>query len=141
MEESGGSEESEGRGGEVGGLDQMASAIEDLLYMGVIRIEGNSGKKESALPSPKFSSIASGVLLNTMKMEKATSKEDVMKLMYYTLLIYLNENLKMPKSLVLAFSNDLEKNDGNLECSSLITSYVSILTQIWIQDAVSHGTY
>ena len=32
-----------------------------------------------------------------------------MKFMYYSLLIYMNEYLKMPKSLTMAFGNDIEK--------------------------------
>jgi hypothetical protein len=67
-----------------------------------------------------------------MKIEDAGSS-DVMKLMYHSLLIYMNEHLKMPKSLMMAFGNDLEKNRDSMESGELVTTYVSVLTQIWEQ--------
>jgi hypothetical protein len=110
------------------GLEQTASAIEDLLYMGAIRL---GDKQDIALLSPQFSYVVSNVM-SSMKIEDAGSS-DVMKLMYHSLLIYMNEHLKMPKSLMMAFGNDLEKNRDSMESGELVTTYVSVLTQIWEQ--------
>ncbi|HVX02572.1 MAG TPA: hypothetical protein VHA09_05420, partial [Nitrososphaera sp.] len=72
-------------------IEEAASAIEDLLYMGAIRIEG-----DKALLSPQLSLVAANVT-DSMKV-KVDSPEEVMKLMYYSLLIYMNEYMKMPKA-------------------------------------------
>lgn len=70
-----------------------------------------------------------------MKIKEDADSDEIMKLMYYSLLIYMNEHLKVPKSLMMAFGNDLEKNRENMgECGELITTYVSILTEIWAQN-------
>jgi hypothetical protein len=73
-------------------VEQTASAIEDLLYMEAIRL-GDS--QDKALLSPQFSLIVSNVM-SSMKIKDETG-DDVMKLMYYSLLIYMNERLKMPR--------------------------------------------
>jgi hypothetical protein len=57
-----------------------------------------------------------------------------MKLMYYSLLIYMGEYLMMPKSFMMAFGNDLEKNRDNMESGGLVTTYVTVLTEIWVQN-------
>jgi len=98
-------------------LEQTASAIEDLLYIGAIRLGDN---QEKALLSPQFSLVV--------------SSSDIMKLMYYSLLVYMNEHLKMPKSFVIALGNDLEKNRDNMESGELVTTYVAVLTEIWTQN-------
>lgn len=110
-------------------VEQTASAIQDLLYMRAIRLGDNQDK---ALLSPQFSLIVSNVMLS-MKLKEDTG-EDVMKLMYYSLLIYMNEHLKMPKSLMMAIGNDLEKNRDSMETGGIVTTYVAVLTQIWAQN-------
>jgi hypothetical protein len=54
--------------------------------------------------------------------------------MYYSLLIFMNEYLKMPKTLMIAFGNDLEKNRETMESGELVTRYVSILTELWTRN-------
>jgi hypothetical protein len=110
-------------------LEQTASAIEDLLYMGAIRL---GDKQDRALLSPQFSLVVSNVM-SSMKI-KDDSSDDVMKLMYYSLLIYMNEHLKMPKSLMMALGNDLEKNRDSMESGGIVTTYVAVLTEIWAQN-------
>ncbi len=110
-------------------LEQTASAIEDLIYMGVIRL-GDSPDK--ALLSPQFSLIASNVMSN-MKITDS-HREETMKLMYYSLLIYMNEHLKVPRQLVMAIGNDLEKNRESMESGELVTTYVAVLSEIWSQN-------
>ncbi|MGI0040095.1 MAG: hypothetical protein ACREAO_09780, partial [Nitrososphaera sp.] len=63
-------------------VEQTASAIEDLLYMEAIRL-GDS--QDRAVMSPQFSLIVSNVM-SSMKIKDDTG-DDVMKLMYYSLLI------------------------------------------------------
>jgi hypothetical protein len=109
-------------------LEQTASAIEDLLYMGAIRL-GDS--QDRALLSPQFSLIASNVM-SSMKIQE-NNAEDTMKLMYFSLLIYMNEHLKVPKQLMMALGNDLEKN-REMESGGIVTTYVAVLSEIWSQN-------
>jgi len=111
-------------------LEQTASAIEDLLYIGAIRLGDN---QEKALLSPQFSLVVSN-MMTSMKIKENAGSSDIMKLMYYSLLIYMNEHLKMPKSFVIALGNDLEKNRDNMESGELVTTYVAVLTEIWAQN-------
>ncbi|HEY7506671.1 MAG TPA: hypothetical protein VH621_03635 [Nitrososphaera sp.] len=111
-------------------LERTASAIEDLLQMGAIRFQ--SEKEEKAMLSPQFSQVASNVM-SEMKITD-TDNEQAMKLMYYSLLIFMNEYLKMPKALMMAFGNDLEKNRETMESGELVTRYVSILTELWTRN-------
>lgn len=111
-------------------LEQTASAIEDLLYMGAIRLRD---KQDRALLSPQFSLVVSNVMSN-MKIKEDAGNNEIMKLMYYSLLIYMNEYLKVPKSLMLALGNDLEKNRVSMESGGLVTTYVSVLTEVWGQN-------
>jgi hypothetical protein len=111
-------------------LEQTALAIEDLLYMGAIRL-GDS--QDRALLSPQFSLIASNVMSN-MKIPEDGSSEEIMKLMYFSLLIYMNEHLKVPKHLMMALGNDLEKNRNSMESGEIITTYVAVLSEIWSQN-------
>jgi len=111
-------------------LEQTASAIEDLLYIGAIRLGDN---QEKALLSPQFSLVVSN-MMTSMKIKENAGSSDIMKLMYYSLLVYMNEHLKMPKSFVIALGNDLEKNRDNMESGELVTTYVAVLTEIWAQN-------
>jgi hypothetical protein len=111
-------------------LEQTASAIEDLLYVGAIRL---GDTKDKALLSPQFSLVVSNMMLS-MKINENAGSNDIMKLMYYSLLIYMNEHLKMPKSFVMALGSDLEKNRDNMESGELVTTYVAVLTEIWTQN-------
>ena len=111
-------------------LEQTASAIEDLLYIGAIRLGDNQNK---ALLSPQFSLVVSN-MMTSMKIKENAGSSDIMKLMYYSLLVYMNEHLKMPKSFVMALGNDLEKNRDNMESGELVTTYVAVLTEIWTQN-------
>lgn len=115
-------------------LEQTVSAIEDLLYMGAIRLVD---KEDRALLSPQFSLVVSNMMSN-MKIDEGADSSEIMKLMYYSLLIYMGEYLKMPKSLMMALGNDLEKNRDNMESGELITTYVTVLTEIWVQNRKQH---
>jgi len=111
-------------------IEQAVAAIEDLLYMGTIRLVD---KEDRALLSPQFSLVVSN-MMSSMKIDEGADSSDIMKLMYYSLLIYIGEYLKMPKSFMMALGNDLEKNRDSMESGALITTYVTVLTEIWIHN-------
>src|SRR5215207_5216971 len=92
-------------------LEKTASAIEDLLYMGAIRLVD---KEDRALLSPQFSLVVSN-MMSSMKIDEDADSSEIMKLMYYSLLIYIGEYLKVPKSFMMALGNDLEKNRDSME--------------------------
>ncbi|HET7148642.1 MAG TPA: hypothetical protein VFI73_09115 [Candidatus Nitrosopolaris sp.] len=109
---------------------KMASAIEDLLYMEAIKFTGASNQEGSnAVLSSPFTIIASN-LISSMNL-KEDNNDDMMRLMYLSLLIYMNERLKLPKSLTIAFGNDLEKHRDEMECGELISNYVTVLHNIF----------
>ena len=58
--------------------------------------------------SPQFSLVVSN-MMSSMKIDEGADSSDIMKLMYYSLLMYLGEYLKMPKSFMMALGNNLEK--------------------------------
>ena len=122
-------------------IEQTVSAVEDLLYMGAIRLVD---KEDKALLSPQFSLVVSN-MISSMKIDENAlnnnnnnSSTEIMKLMYYSLLIYMGEYLKVPKSLMMALGNDLEKNRDNMESGALVTTYVAVLTEIWTQNRRQH---
>ena len=110
-------------------IERMASAIEDLLYMGAIKFGDADQESEKAILSNQFSIVVSNVMSNMNF--KEDDDNEVMKLMYYSLLIYLNEHLKLPKSLTMAFGNDLEKRREEMQSGELISNYVAVLHSIF----------
>src|SRR5918995_6561342 len=111
-------------------LEQTASAIEDLLYMGAIRLVE---KEDTALLSPQLSLVVSN-MMSSMTIDEGADNNEIMKLMYYSLLIYMGEYLKVPKSFMMALGNDLEKNRDSMESGELVTTYVTVLTEIWVHN-------
>jgi hypothetical protein len=112
-------------------IEKMASAIEDLLYMKAIVFENIPNGSEKATLSTQFSLIVSSIM-SDMNLRQNDNNE-IMKLMYYSLLIYINEYLKLPKSLTMAFGNDLEKHRDGMQCSELISNYVTVLQNIFLE--------
>ena len=109
---------------------KMASAIEDLLYMEAIKFtDVHDRESNNAVLSSSFAIIVSNVI--TSMNLKEDNNDDMMKLMYLSLLIYMNEHLKLPKSLTMAFGNDLEKHRDEMECGELISNYVTVLHNIF----------
>ena len=111
-------------------LEQTASAIEDLLYMGAIRLVD---KEDTALLSPQLSLVVSN-MMSSMTIDEGADNNEIMKLMYYSLLIYMGEYLKVPKPFMMALGNDLEKNRDSMESGGIITNYVTVLTEIWLHN-------
>src|SRR5215831_20454595 len=108
-------------------IQKMASAIEDLLYMEAIKVKDE--RSDKAILSSKFAVIVSN-LISSMKLNHENSHE-IMRLMYLSLLIYMNECLKLPKALTMSFGNDLEKIRDGMECAELISNYVTVLHNIF----------
>lgn len=112
-------------------IERMASAIEDLLYMKAIEFLDGPQRSEKAILSTQFSIIVSN-LMASMNF-KENDDNEIMKFMYYSLLIYMNEYLKIPKSLTMAFGNDLEKHREEMQCGELISNYVTVLQNIFLE--------
>ena len=111
-------------------LEQTASALEDLLYMGAIRLVD---KGDRALLSPQLSLVVSN-MMSSMKIDEGADNNEIMKLMYYSLLIFMGEYLKVPKPFMMALGNDLEKNRDSMQSGALVTNYVAVLTEIWLHN-------
>src|ERR687883_1366063 len=114
-------------------VEKMASAIEDLLYMKAIVFENIPHGSERAVLSTQFSIIVSNIM-SDMNL-KENGNNEIMKLMYYSLLIYMSEYLKLPKSLTIAFGNDLENYRNGMQCSELISNYVTVLQNIFLEQS------
>ena len=112
-------------------IERMASAIEDLLFMKVIKFLDEPQHSEKAILSTPFSIIVSNLIAD--KNFKENDDNEIMKLMYHSLLIYMSEYLKMPKSLTIAFGNDLEKHREEMQCGELISTYVTVLQNIFLE--------
>lgn len=124
------SDKTNGEGNKDTNTQKMASAIEDLLYMEAIKFtDVHDRESNKAVLSSSFAIIVSNVI--TSMNLKEDSNDDMMKLMYLSLLIYMNEHLKLPKSLTMAFGNDLEKHRDEMECGELISDYVTVLHNIF----------
>lgn len=124
------SDKTNGEGNKDTNTQKMASAIEDLLYMEAIKFtDVHDRESNKAVLSSSFAIIVSNVI--TSMNLKEDSNDDMMKLMYLSLLIYMNEHLKLPKSLTMAFGNDLEKHRDGMECGELISDYVTVLHNIF----------
>jgi hypothetical protein len=125
-----GNDKSNGEGNKDTNTQKMASAIEDLLYMEAIKFtDVHDRESNKAVLSSSFAIIVSNVI--TSMNLKEDNNDDMMKLMYLSLLIYMNEHLKLPKSLTMAFGNDLEKHRDEMECGELISNYVTVLHNIF----------
>jgi hypothetical protein len=120
---------------EFNNVETIASAIEDLLYMGIIKFNSARDQEGNAIFSPQFSVIVSNIMSEKKvgKHNDDHNDTEIMKLMYYSLLIYINEYLKLPKSLTIAFGNDLENYQEKMQCSRLISEYVTILRSIFLE--------
>ena len=113
-------------------IERMASAIEDLLFMKAIKFLDEPQHSEKAILSTPFSIIVSNLIADKNFKENDGDNE-IMKFMYYSLLIYMNEYLKMPKSLTMAFGNDIEKYREEMQCGELISNYVTVLQNIFFR--------
>jgi hypothetical protein len=114
-------------------IDKIASAIEDMLQMGVLRlIKSNNENIDKAVFSASFSGIVSNLMADRVVSHEPEPKV-IITLMYHSLLIFMNENLRVPKPLAIALGNDIEKYGEELEISKLIFNYAAILQKLFIE--------
>jgi hypothetical protein len=114
-------------------IDKIASAIEDMLQMGVLRlIKSNNENIDKAVFSASFSGIVSNLMADRVVSHEPEPKV-IITLMYHSLLIFMNENLRVPKPLAIALGNDIEKYGEELEISKLIFNYADILQKLFLE--------
>jgi hypothetical protein len=114
-------------------IDKIASAIEDMLQMGVLRlIKSNNENIDKAVFSASFSGIVSNLMADRV-VSPEPEPEVITTLMYHSLLIFMNENLRIPKPLAIALGNDIEKYGEELEISKLIFNYAAILQKLFFE--------
>jgi hypothetical protein len=114
-------------------IDKIASAIEDMLQMGVLRlIKSNNENIDKAVFSASFSGIVSNLMADRVVSHEPEPKV-IITLMYHSLLIFMNENLRVPKPLAIALGNDIEKYGEELEISKLIFNYAAILQKLFLE--------
>ena len=114
-------------------IDKIASAIEDMLQMGVLRlIKSNNENIDKAVFSASFSGIVSNLMAGRVVSPEPEPKV-ITTLMYHSLLIFMNENLRVPRPLAIALGNDIEKYGEELEISNLIFNYATILQKLFIE--------
>jgi hypothetical protein len=114
-------------------IDKIASAIEDMVQMGVLRlVKSNNKHIDKAVFSASFSGIVSNLMADRIDSSKPEPKV-ITTLMYHSLLIFMNENLRVPKPLAIALGNDIEKYGEELEISKLIFNYAAILQKLFIE--------
>jgi hypothetical protein len=114
-------------------IDKIASAIEDMVQMGVLRlVKSNNEDIDKAVFSASFSGIVSNLMADRV-VSSETEPKLITTLMYHSLLIFMNENLRVPKPLAIALGNDIEKYGEELEISKLIYNYAAILQKLFIE--------
>ena len=114
-------------------IDKIASAIEDMVQMGVLRlVKSNNEDIDKAVFSASFSGIVSNLMADRV-VSSDPQPEVITTLMYHSLLIFMNENLRVPKPLAIALGNDIEKYGEELEISRLIFNYAAILQKLFIE--------
>jgi hypothetical protein len=114
-------------------IDKIASAIEDMVQMGVLRIvKSNNEDIDKAVFSASFSGIVSNLMADRVVSSEPEPKV-ITTLMYHSLLIFMNEKLRVPKPLAIALGNDIEKYGEELEISKLIFNYAAILQKLFIE--------
>jgi hypothetical protein len=111
-------------------IERIASAIEDMLNMGILKLV-NIQSSEKAVFSVKFSSIVTK-LIEENKASNA-QPDAITTLMYHSLLIFLNEILGIPKELVMAFGKDIEKHKDEMESAAIIFQYATILQKLFFE--------
>jgi hypothetical protein len=111
-------------------IERIASAIEDMLNMRILKLV-NIQATEKAVFSVKFSSIVS----NLIEGNKASNArpDAITTLMYHSLLIFMNEELRIPKELVMAFGRDIEKHKDEMESAAIIFQYATILQKLFFE--------
>jgi hypothetical protein len=111
-------------------VDNFAATIEELLKMGLIRFDESTGAgREKVILTTQYAYVLSKLMVD-MDVVK-DDQEAVLRAIYYSFLIYLNEYLNLPKRLTMALGNDVEKFQDDSELSRSIKNYVLVLYEIF----------
>ena len=105
---------------------EIELALDDLFSMEII---SSSSYHEQILFSTSFSKI----LMNVMSDSKDTVDIDIRKYLYFSILIYMNQHLRLPKTFTIALGNDLENDFQGTECGKLMLRYINVLANIYSQ--------
>ena len=110
-------------------VENLAASIEDLLRMGIIKFD-DSGviDHERVILTTQFSFILSKLMEDPNVMTE--NQEAILKALYFAFLIYLDDELKIPRRLTLALGNDIEKFQDASELSKSVRRYVLVLFNI-----------
>jgi hypothetical protein len=110
-------------------VENVAESIEDLLRMGIIRFDDSSVVgQEKVILTAKFSFILSKMMEDPNVIKD--NQEPLLKAVYYAFLIYLDEELKLPRRLTMALANDIEKFQNSSQLSEFVRRYVMVLYNI-----------
>jgi hypothetical protein len=111
-------------------VDNFATTIEELLKMGTIRFDESTGDgREKVILTTQYAYVLSKLMVDMDVMKD--DQEAVLRAIYLSFLIYLNEYLKLPKRLTMALGNDVEKFQDDSELSRSIKNYVLVLYDIF----------
>ncbi len=109
-------------------MENVAESIEDLLRMGIIKFDDPSVEQEKVILTAKFSFILSKMMEDPNVIKD--DQEPLLKAVYYAFLIYLDEELKLPRRLTMALANDIEKFQDSSQLSEFVRRYVMVLYNI-----------
>ncbi|MGA7369465.1 MAG: hypothetical protein WBX01_10070 [Nitrososphaeraceae archaeon] len=110
-------------------VENVAESIEDLLRMGIIKFDDSSVvRHEKAIIAAKFSFIISKLMADPNVIKD--DQQALLKAVYYAFLIYLDDELKLPRRLTMALANDIEKFQDASQLSKFVRRYVMVLYNI-----------
>jgi hypothetical protein len=110
-------------------VENVAASIEDLLRMGIIKFDdSNAVRHEKVILTSKFSFILSKMMADPNLMND--DQQAQLRALYYAFLIYLDDELKLPRKLTMAIANDIEKFQDASELSKYVRRYVMVLYNI-----------
>jgi len=110
-------------------VESVAQSIEDLLRMEIIKFDdSNFIGHEKVILTVKFSFILSKMIADPNFVKD--DQQSLLKALYYSLLIYLDDELKLPRRLTMALANDIEKFQDVSQLSKIVKRYVMVLYNI-----------
>lgn len=110
-------------------VENVAESIEDLLRMEIIKFDdSNFTGHEKVILTVKFSLILSKMIADPNFVKD--DQQSLQKALYYSLLIYLDNELKLPRRLTMALANDIEKFQDDSQLSKIVKRYVMVLYNI-----------
>ena len=110
-------------------VESVAESIEDLLRMEIIKFDdSNFIGHEKVILTVKFSFILSKMIADPNFVKD--DQQSLLKALYYSLLIYLDDELKLPRRLTMALANDVEKFQDASQLSKIVKRYVMVLYNI-----------